>query len=104
VVLREHLADEDPPVECLHIDTRDGRTLGTWRHTPTTSEFVLQQLIAYLHHPGGGFSVDMTPTPELLDQLRSIGQTSIELGRPTLIEGEDLLILVGESPFTQPDG
>jgi hypothetical protein len=104
VVVREHLADEDPPVECLHLDDRGGRVRGTWRHTPTTSQFVLQQLIAYLDHPGGAFVVDMTPSPELLDQLRSIGHTSIELGGETLIEGEDLLILVGESPFTQPDG
>jgi len=60
VVVREHLADEDPPVEGLHLDGSDGRVLGTWQHTPTTSEFVLQQLIAYLDHPGGGFSVDVT--------------------------------------------
>jgi hypothetical protein len=104
VVVREHLADEDPPVEGLHLDGSDGRVLGTWQHTPTTSEFVLQQLIAYLDHPGGGFSVDVTPSPEQLDQLRAIGQTSIQLGRQVLIEAEDLFILVGESPFTQPDG
>jgi hypothetical protein len=48
--------------------------------------------------------VDLTPSPELLDQLRGIGQTSVELSRQTLIEGDDLLILVGASPFTQPDG
>lgn len=47
--------------------------------------------------------MDMTPSPELVDQLRSIGQTSIQLSRQTLIEDDDLLILVGESPWTQPD-
>ena len=36
--------------------------------------------------------------------MRAIGQTSIQLGRQVLIEAEDLFILVGESPFTQPDG
>jgi hypothetical protein len=104
VVTREHLADEDPPVECRLVGGSDDSAWETWRHTPTTSEFVLQHLIAYLRHPGGGFSVDMEVPPELLDQLRRVGETSIELGRQTLIEGEDLLILVGESPFTQPDG
>jgi len=104
VVTRQILGDEDPPVECLHIDDGAGPVLATWRHTATTSEFALQQLIAYLRHPGGGFSVDITPSPELVDQLRSIGQTSIRLSRQTLIEDDDLLILIGESPWTQPDG
>lgn len=104
VVLRQNLGDEDPPVEALHIDDSAGQPLETWRHTATTSEFALQQLIGYLRHPGGGFSVDMTPSPELVDRLRSIGQTSIRLGRQVLIEDDDLLILVGESPWTQPGG
>jgi hypothetical protein len=104
VVLRQNLGDEDPPVEGLHIDDSGGRLLETWRHTATTSEFALQHLIGYLRHPGGGFSVDMTPSPELVDRLRSIGQTSIRLSRQTLIEDNDLLILAGESPWTQPDG
>jgi hypothetical protein len=104
VVLRENLGEEDPPVEGLHTDEGAGQLLETWRHTTTTSEFALQHLISHLRHPGGGFSVDMTPSPELVDQLRSIGQTSIQLSRQTLIEDDDLLILVGESPWTQPDG
>jgi hypothetical protein len=104
VVLREHLADEDPPVQCQIIKEWDDRVLESWQHTATTSEFALQQLIAYLDHPGGDFQVDMMPSPELLEELRSLGQTSIQLGQQTLIEGEDLLILVGESPFTNPDG
>lgn len=48
--------------------------------------------------------MEMTASPELLDQLRGIGEISIELGWQTLIEGDDLLVLVGESPYTQPDG
>ena len=99
----EHLAEDDPPVECLHIDDRDGQILETWRHTPTTSQFALQQLISYRRPPGGGFTVEMTASAELLDQLQAIG-TCIELGTQTLIEGDDLLILAGMSPWTVPEG
>jgi hypothetical protein len=104
VVMRKYLADDDPPVECLDVEEWSRRVLATRRHTATTSEFALQHLIAYLNPGGGGFEVNMTPSPELLDELRSVGETSIQLGQQTLIEGEDLLIVVGVGPFDQPDG
>lgn len=52
IVLRQNLGDEDPPVEGLHSNGSEGQLSETWRHTATTSEFALQQLIGYLRHPG----------------------------------------------------
>src|SRR5262249_2771332 len=78
-----------------------GRQCPRWwrQHTPTTSQFALKHLIGYLHGAGGGFSVSMPPSPELIQQLQSIGRTSTELGGQLLIEDDDLVILAGKSPW-----
>lgn len=47
VIQRGYLGHEDPPVEGLHVDTEDGELLDAWQHTATTSEFALQQMLAY---------------------------------------------------------
>ena len=102
-VRQEHLADEDPPVDAWLLDPGSGRPPRWWhRHTPTTSQFALQHLIAYLHAAGGGFNVSLPPSPELAERLRSIGQASIDLGGQILIEDNDLVIMVGKSLWT-PD-
>lgn len=51
-VRHEYLAGEDPPVDTWHLDLSGSRS-PRWlrRHTPTTSQFALQQLIGYLHPP-----------------------------------------------------
>ena len=102
-VRQEHLAGEDPPVDTWLLDP-DGHQPPRWwrRHTPTTSQFALQHLIAYLHAAGGGFNVSLPPSPELAERLRSIGRTSIDLGDQILIEDDDLVIMVGKSPWA-PD-
>ena len=104
VIQRGYLRHEDPPVEARCIDIENGELLGTWQHTATTSEFALQQLLAYRRPSGGSFGVDMTVTPELLEQIRSAGHISLQLGRETLIEGDDLLIVAGVSPYSLPEG
>jgi hypothetical protein len=100
-VPREHLADEDPPVDNWLLDPNNRRSPRWWRrHTPTTSQFALQHLISYLHPAAGGFTVNLPPSPELVEQLRSIGRTSIDLGSQILIEDDDLVIMAGKSPWT----
>jgi hypothetical protein len=102
-VRQEHLAGEDPPVVDWLLDPGGPRSPRWWRrHTPTTSQFALQHLIAYLHAAGGGFTVSLPPSPELLERLRSIGRTSIDLGGQILIEDDDLIIVAGKSLWT-PD-
>jgi hypothetical protein len=102
-VRREHLAGEDPPVDTWLVDP-DGRQPPRWwrRHTPTTSQFALNHLIGYLHAAGGGFNVALPPSAELTERLRSIGRASTDLGDQVLIEDDDLVILVGKSPWV-PD-
>jgi hypothetical protein len=100
---REHLADEDPPVDNWLLDPTGGRPPRWWRrHTPTTSQFALQHLIGYLHPAAGGFTVHLPPSPELVERLRSLGRTSIDLGGQVLIEDDDLVIMAGKSLWT-PD-
>lgn len=102
-VRQEHLTSEDPPVDAWLLDPRGRRSPRWWRrHTPTTSLFALQHLIAYLHAAGGGFNVSQPPSPELAERLRSIGRTSIDLGGQILIEDNDLIVTVGKSLWT-PD-
>jgi hypothetical protein len=102
-VRQEHLTSEDPPVDAWLLDPRGRRSPRWWRrHTPTTSLFALQHLIAYLHAAGGGFNVSQPPSPELAERLRSIGRTSIDLGGQILIEDNDLIATVGKSLWT-PD-
>jgi hypothetical protein len=100
-VRQEHLAGEDPPVDTWLLDPISRRP-PRWlrRHTPTTSQFALQHLIGYLHAAGGGFNVSLPPSPELLERLRSIGRTSVDLDGQILIEDDDLVILAGKSLWT----
>jgi hypothetical protein len=100
-VPREHLAGEDPPVHAWLLDPRGQRPPRWWRqHTPTTSQFALQHLISCLHPAGGGFTVSLPPSPELIERLRNIGRTSIDLGGQVLIEDDDLVVLAGKSLWT----
>jgi hypothetical protein len=46
--------------------------------------------------------VSLPPSPELLQRLRGIGRTSIDLGGQILIEDDDLIIMAGTSLWT-PD-
>lgn len=102
-VRQEHLADEDPPVDAWLLDPGSRRSPRWWRrHTPATSQFALQHLIAYLHADGGGFNVSLPPSPELAERLGNIGRTSIDLGGQILIEDNDLVIMAGKSLWT-PD-
>jgi len=103
-VPREHLSGEDPPVDNWLLDPANRRPPRWWRrHTPTTSQFALQHLIEGLHPAGGGFTVNLPPSSaEIVERLRSIGQTSIDLGGQVLIEDDDLVILAGKSLWT-PD-
>ena len=97
-VRQEHLAGEDPPVDAWLVDP-SGRQPPRWlrRHTPTTSQFALQHLIGYLHATGGGFNVKLPPSPQLTEQLRSLGATTVDLGGQILIEDDGLVILAGKS-------
>lgn len=104
VIQHGHLGREDPPVEALHVDAEHGELLDSWQHTATTSAFAFQQLLAYRRSPGGSFSVDMTVTPDVLDRMRGAGRISVQLDRQTLIEGDDLLVVAGVSPYTLPEG
>jgi len=102
-VRAEHLTSEDPLVDNWLLDPSGRESPRWWRqHTPTTSQFALQHLIAYLHAAGGGFSVSLPPSPELVRRLRSIGRTNIDLGGQILIEDDDLIIMAGKSLWT-PD-
>jgi hypothetical protein len=103
-VPRAHLASEDPPVDAWLL-ARDGSQSWNWwrRHTPTTSQFALQHLIAYLRPAGGGFIISLPRSPELAEQLRSIGQTSIELDGQILIEDDDLMVMAGKSLWTSEE-
>jgi hypothetical protein len=102
-VRQEHLTDEDPPVDAWILDPASRQSPRWWRqHTPATSQFALQHLIAYLHSAGGGLTVSLPPSPELIERLRSIGRTSTDLGSQILIEDDDLIIMAGRSPWT-PD-
>jgi hypothetical protein len=104
-VRHEHLADEDPPVDSWLLDPSGRRPPRWWRYqAPTTSQFALKHLIGYLHAAGGGFNVNLPPSSELIERLRSIGQTSIDLGSQILIGDDDLVILVGKSPWTPDEG
>lgn len=97
----EHLAGEDPPVDNWLLDPSGRRSPRWWRrHTPTTSQFALQHLICYLHPAAGGFTLHLPPSPRLIEQLRSIGQTSIDLDGQVLIEDDDLIIMAGKSLWT----
>jgi len=99
-VPREHLTGEDPPVDTWLLDPSGPQSPRWWRrHTPTTSQFALQHLIACLY-PAGGFTASLPPSPELAERLRTIGRTSIDLGDQVLIEDNDLVIMVGKSPWT----
>lgn len=97
-VPQEHLAGEDPPVDTWLLDP-SGQRSPRWlrRHTPTTSQFALQHLIAYLHPAGGGFTLNLPPSAHLAGLLRSIGRTSVDLVDQVLIEDNDLVIMVGKS-------
>ena len=104
-VRQEHLTSDDPPVDAWLLDP-SGLQPPRWRwwrqHTPTTSQFALQHLIANLQAAGGGFNVTLPPSPELAGRLRSIGRTSVDLGGQVLIEDDDLVIMVGKSVWA-PD-
>lgn len=103
-VHEKHLGREDPPVDAWHPARTGSRSWDWWRrHTPTTSQFALQHLIGYLHAAGGGFIVSVPPSPELVQRLRGIGRTSIELGGQILIEDDDLIVLAGKSLWTPDD-
>lgn len=80
------------------VDPSGRRSPRWWRrHSPTTSQFALQHLIAYLHPAAGGFTVDLPVSPELAELLRGTGRTSINLGDQVLIEDNDLIIMAGKS-------
>jgi hypothetical protein len=101
-VHQTHLGREDPPVD-LWLPARIGQHWDWCRqHTPTTSQFALQHLIAYLHPPAGGVTTTLPPSPELAGQPRPIGRTSIDLGGEILIEDDDLVVLAGKSPWAPP--
>jgi len=109
-VQQEHLADDDPPVDVWHLA---GSGLRSWRwshhHTPAISQFALQHLIHRLVPAGGVHYAFMPVSPEnagLLrgaELIRDAGLTSIDLGAEMLIEGEDLVVLAGKSPWTPPE-
>jgi hypothetical protein len=46
--------------------------------------------------------MNVPPSPELVERLRSTGRTSIELDGQVLIEDDDLVVLAGKSLWT-PD-
>lgn len=46
--------------------------------------------------------MNVPPSPELVERLRSIGRTSIDLGGQVFIEDDDLVVLAGKSLWT-PD-
>ncbi len=105
-VHQDYLGREDPPVDLWRPARMGLRSWDWWRRfTPTTSQFALQHLIAYLHpDPAAGwFSTAMPPSPELVEQLRSIGRTGIDLGGQVLIEDDDLVILVGRSVWARDE-
>lgn len=94
---RQHLSEDDPPVRCC-LDS--GPTASSWEPwTPTTSQFALQHVIAYLQPAGGGMLLvnDVPSSPELLARLRDAGRTAIDLGGELLIEDDDLVVLAGKS-------
>lgn len=100
---QQDLGREDPPVDLWRPARMGLRRWDWWRgHTPTTSQFALQHLIAYLRPAGGGLYTNVPPSPELADRLRSIGRTSIDLSGQVLIEDDDLVVLAGKSVWT-PD-
>ena len=93
----QHLSEDDPPVRCW-LDS--GPAAGSWEPwTPTTSQFALQHVIAYLRPAGGGELLvnDVPSSPELIDRLRTAGRTAIDLGGELLIEDDDLIVLAGKS-------
>ncbi len=98
-VHQTHLGRDDPPVDLWRLARIGLRSWEWWRgSTPTTSQFALRYLIAYLHPAaGGGFTTTVPPSPELFGQLRSVGRTSIDLGGEVLIEDDDLVVLAGKS-------
>jgi hypothetical protein len=97
--VHEHEAyRDDPPVDVWRPARMGQRQWDWWRrHTPTTSQFALQHMLAYLYTAAGGLSVKLPPSDELLIQLQDAGQTSTDLGDQVLIEDDDLVILVGKS-------
>jgi hypothetical protein len=97
-VQQKHLTDDDPPVDAWLLAPSGSRSWNWWRrHTPATSQFALQHMIAYLHSAGGGFAVNMPPSSGLFERLRSIGRTSIDLGGQVFVEDDDLIVMAGKS-------
>jgi hypothetical protein len=96
----EHLAEDDPPVQYCWDSGGGASPWQPW--TPTTSQFALQHLIAYLRPVGGSMLLlnDVQPSPELLDRLRTAGRAGIELGGQLLVEDDELIVLAGKSPWS----
>ena len=100
-VAEQDLGLDDPPVDAWMVSDRDSDKWTLWRrHTNSTSLFALEHLLSYLHAPGGGFSKDIERSTTLLDQLATLGRSRIQIGAAVLIEGEDLVIRVGPSPWS----
>ena len=103
-VHEQYLGREDPPVDLWRPARMGVRRWEWWREwTPTTSQFALQHLIAYLHPAAGGFHTDVPPSHELDGRLRNAGRTSVDLGGQVLIEDDDLVILAGKSLWSEAD-
>lgn len=97
----QHLSLDDPPVDVWMVNGREWNDWTLWRrHTDSTSLFALEHLLGYLHAPGGGFLTDVEPATELLDRLATLGRSRIKIGPAVLIEGEDLVIRIGPSPWS----
>lgn len=100
-VAEQHLNVEDPPVDVWLLNAPESDSWTFWRrHTDSTSLFALEQLLGYLHGAGGGFSTDVDPSTALLDELSKLGRSRIQIGAAVLIEGDDLVIRVGPSPWS----
>jgi hypothetical protein len=100
-VAEQHLNLDDPPVDAWMVSGPEWDNWTLWRrHTDSTSLFALESLLAHLHAPGGGFSTDIEPSTALLDHLAALGRSRIQIGPAVLIEGDDLVIRVGPSPWS----
>lgn len=98
----DHLAEDDPPVQEWWDGEPDASPWHDW--TPTTSQFALQHLIAYLR-PAGGSELHLGDVPwsaDLIERLRTAGRSSVDLGGHLLVEDDDLILLAGRSLWSDP--
>ena len=89
-VEREHLDEDDPPVQGYNLVGGEFEDDGPV--APRVTDFVLRHMIAYAHGHGGGFAAHVRPNGELLRRLAESFPVHSHWGNLRVFEATNIIV------------